>query len=398
MADRPWLTIVGLGEDGPDGLSSASLAALENAEIVMGPARHLSLLPKGDWEPREWPVPFADGIEQLQGLRGRRVVVLASGDPFWFGAGSVITRDLQNSEWQAFPAPSTFSHVAARMGWPIEKVVCIGLHAAPLSRLRPHLATGRRIIVLLRDGQAVAELSKYLLSVGFEESRIAICEAVAGPRERITHLPAADKVTGQFDHPVCAAIEVAGDGAALPMSSGRADTFFEHDGQLTKRPIRALTLSTLAPQYGEHLWDIGGGSGSIAIEWLLCDPSLRATTIEINSERAKRIKDNSTALGVDRLDVVAAPALDVLDTLQRPDAVFVGGGLSADLVTALTALPAGTRLVMNAVTLEAEALLAEAQAVSGGTLMRIDLSQSKALGSKRGWQASYPIVQWSVTL
>lgn len=364
----------------------------------MGAARHLGLLPGLRARQITWPVPFADGIAQLLGLRGRRVVMLASGDPFWFGAGASVTRHLAPGEWRALPGISTFSLAANVMGWALESTRCFGLHAAPLARLRPALAAGRRLIVLLRDGAAVAGLARYLTAQGWGDTRISVLESLGGPGARRTDLRAADGVAGNHAHPVCAALEVAGSGAAVPLASGRPDALFESDGTMTKRPVRALTLSALAPRPFEHLWDIGGGSGSIAIEWLLSDPSLRATTIERNPARAARIAANAAALGVDRLQVITGSAPLALADLPPPDCVFVGGGMSADLLNWLEAnLPSGTRLVVNAVTLESEALLMQAQARLGGDLLRIALSLAAPLGPGRGWKASYPIVQWSVT-
>ena len=204
--------------------------------------------------------------------------------------------------------------------------------------------------------------------------------------------------TGVFEHPVCAALEIVGQGAALPLASGRADAFFANDGQITKRPIRALTLSALAPRRGEHLWDIGGGSGSISIEWLLTHSSLRATCIELNADRAARIKTNALELGVDRLNVIQGAAPEALADLSPPDAVFIGGGLSEDLLARLKKLEPGTRLVANAVTLESEELLMKAQQEIGGALMRIAVSSAEPIGSKHGWRSSMPILQWCATL
>jgi len=385
-------------EDGPEGLPAASRAALEVAEIVIGAARHLDLLPGLTCETRTWPVPFADGIAQLLALRGRRVVVLASGDPFRFGAGSVLARHLESHEWRALPAPSTFALAAAHLGWPLEHVDCLGLHAAPLTRMRPYLAPGARAIVLLRDGAAVAELAEWLDDLGFGDSTLCVMEALGGPRQRIRETTVAALDFDDIAHPVCVALEVTGNGAVLPLASGRPDGFFAHDGQITKRPMRALTLSALAPRPGEHLWDIGSGSGSIAIEWLLSHPSLSASAIEANPTRAARLSANAAALGADRLQVVTARAPEGLDGLPAPDAVFVGGGLSAALLERLAALPAGTRIVANAVTLESEALLSAWQARLGGDLLRIELSRAAPLGTRRGWKAAYPVVQWSVTL
>lgn len=397
MAEAPWLTIIGLGEDGPEGLSAASRAALCAAEVVLGPPRHLSLLPDLASERIAWPVPFAGGLPILRALRGRRVVVLASGDPFWFGAGSVIARDLAPGEWTAIPVPSSFSLAASRLGWPIESTLCLGLHAAPLTRLRPHLAPGHRMILLMRDGAAVAEAARYLTALGFGESRLWVLEALGGPRERVTSARA-DDLRGEIAHPVALAVDVAGPGRVIPRCSGIEDDFFATDGQITRRPMRALALSALAPRSGETLWDIGGGSGSIGIEWCLADRANRATSIEPRPDRAARIRANADRLGVD-LGVVEGRAPEALDALPPPQAVFIGGGLSEALLADLCdRLAPGTRLVAHAVTLESEALLAAGSARLGGELLRVSLSAATPLGGRRGWTAAYPVVQWRVVL
>ena len=376
-------------------MTPASLKALQSAEFVMGATRHLSLLPKVDAELITWPVPFADGIAQLLELRGKRVVALASGDPFWFGAGSVFARHLQPDEWTSIAGPATFSLAAAQMGWPLENTLCLGLHAAPLSRLRAHLSTGQKCIVLLRDGAALQELSTYISDNGFGDSDLTVLEALGGPRQRVT---AFDQLAEAVQHPVCVAIDIKGSGPAISKASGKDDALFANDGQITKRPIRALTLSALAPKFGEHLWDLGTGSGSIAIEWLLSHPSVTATAVEANSERAARAAHNAMTLGVERLDVITAKSIDVLDDLPAPDVVFVGGGLTQELLDALwNIMPVGCRFVTNAVTLESEVIVAQAHAAKGGELMRIEIANSKPLGTKRGWSSAYPIVQWSVT-
>lgn len=365
----------------------------------MGPARHLALLPPSAAERIEWPVPFADGLPILTALRGRRVVALASGDPFWFGAGSVIARTLGQGEWRALPGPSTFSLAAARLGWPLEGTLCLGLHAAPLSRLRPHLAPGVRAILLLRDGAAVAALAGYLADKGFGASRLTVLESLGGPAERITDARADGLPQQAFAHPVAVAVAVRGDGPIIPCASGIDDGLFDSDGQITKRPVRALALSALAPRPGEMLWDIGGGSGSIAIEWLLAHPGTQATSIEAREDRAARIRANADRLGVDRLHIVQGTAPAALDGLAAPHAVFVGGGLSETLLADLTArLSPGTRLVAHAVTLESEALLSDWSQRLGGELLRIALSEAAPLGSRRGWRSAFPVVQWQVTL
>jgi precorrin-6Y C5,15-methyltransferase (decarboxylating) len=398
MAD-PWLTIVGVGEDGPAGLSPASRAALDSAELVIGAPRHLALLPGLACETRAWPVPFADGIAPLLVERGRRVAMLASGDPFWFGAGASVTRHLDAGEWIALPSPSTFALAAARLGWRLEETACLGLHAAPFARLRPLLAPGARAIVLVRDGAAAIALARYLDDQGFGASALTVLEALGGPHERVRHVTAAGLAFADIAHPVALAIEVAGEGETLPCASGRADRWFEHDGQITKRPVRALALSALAPRAGETLWDIGAGSGSIAIEWLLSHPATRAVAFERDPVRAGRIVANAAALGVDRLEIVTGAAPAILADRPPPDVVFIGGGLSPALLAWLAwRLPPGTRLVAHAVTLESEALLAHWHGEKGGSLLRIELAEAAPLGARRSWRASYPVVQWSVAL
>ncbi len=390
---------MGLGEDGAEGLSPASRKALEAAEAIFGAPRHLDLLPDIAGRRVAWPAPFAEGIPRLLEWRGRPVAVLASGDPFWHGAGSVLARHLEAAEWTALPAPSTLSLAAARLGWPLETTACLGLHAAPLARLRPHLSPGAKLLVLLRDGAAVGQLAAWLTEVGFGPTLMTVMEALGGPRERLRRTTAEAMDLTDIAHPVCVALDAAGAGPAVPGASGRPDALFEHDGQITKRPLRALSLSALAPAAGEYLWDIGAGAGSIGIEWLLSHPANGATAIESQPDRAARIRANAYRLGVDRLNLIVGEAPSALENLPDPDAVFIGGGLSEALLSDLfRRLPEGTRLVANAVTLESEALLMAWQACKGGGLLRVCLSEAAPLGARRGWRAAYPLVQWSVTL
>ncbi|ODC04600.1 precorrin-6Y methyltransferase [Terasakiispira papahanaumokuakeensis] len=398
MADTqatPWLTLIGWGESGIGALSAASRAALDEAEVVFGAARHLRLLPDLKGEVRCWPVPFADGIPQLLAERGRRVVMLVSGDPFCFGAGTTITRYLAREEWHAFPAPSTFGLAAARLGWALEKTVCLGLHAAPLQRARPHMQPGQRLLILVRDGQSVGMLAQLISRWGFGRSQLHLLEALDGARERWRQGMAEYTVPPDIQAPVIVGVEVDGDGPAIPMSSGWPDHFFEHDGQLTKQPIRALTLSALAPQAGQCLWDIGAGSGAIAIEWLARHHLTQAVAFEQSSERAARARRNALALGQDRLHVVEGRAPLTLDDQPLPDTVFIGGGVSEALLNWLwTHLAEGTRVVANAVSLESEALLSHWQRHNGGELLRFDWAKAETMGPRRGWKARYPIVQW----
>jgi precorrin-6Y C5,15-methyltransferase (decarboxylating) len=388
MAD-PWLTIIGLGEDGPASLSPASREVLAASHAIFGGPRHLALVDAGD-RGRPWPIPF-DAAPVLA-HRGKPTVVLASGDPFWFGAGGSLMAHLAPGEWVSHPTHSTFQLAANRLGWRLEETHCLGLHAAPFARLRPVLGKGVRVICTLRDGAAVAELAAWLAANGHPNARLTVLERLGGPYERITHgLP-----SNPIAPPVSAAIEATDPG--LPRASGLPDEYFQHDGQITKRPVRALTLSALAPRPGETLWDIGAGSGSIGIEWLL-SAGARVEALEADPSRATRARGNVEAFGLShRHRLTEARAPEGLQSLPTPDAVFIGGGASDSLLTALWDLiPTGTRLVMNAVTLETEALVLDWSARHGGHLLRIELSEPTAIGRKRGWKAALPILQWNVT-
>jgi precorrin-6Y C5,15-methyltransferase (decarboxylating) len=389
---EPWLTIIGIGEDGLAGLSEASRNALQRAETVFGGERHLKLA-HVDGRGKAWPVPFDASC--VLSRRGRPTAVLASGDPFWHGAGGSLAGQLSPDEWVAHPSPSTFSLAASRLGWPLESTICVGLHAAPFERLVPVLSRGAHVICLVRDAKAAGDLANWLTARGFGASRLWTLSALGGPREAVTENKAENYAAGSAVSPLALAIEADG-AAGLPRASGLADDLFRHDGQITKRPIRALALSALAPRPGERLWDIGAGSGSISVEWALAGGS--AIAIEAREDRAANIRANAEAFGLThRIAVVAGSVPQAFSHLDKPDAVFIGGGLDTAMFDAIWALvPDGTRIVAHSVTLETEALLSEAQQRHGGDLMRIDISRAVPLGRLRSWEASRPVVQWSV--
>ncbi len=397
----PWLSIVGIGEGGFDGLSTAARDLLGRAELVVGGKRHLALVALQGKPTLEWEIPFSASVPKLLAHRGRRVVVLCSGDPFWYGAGSVLAEAIPAEETVAIPAPSTFAWAAARLRWRLEETMMLGLHARPIELLRPHLRNRARLIVLLRDGAATAQVAAYLNGLGFGPSRLTVLEALGGPRERVRMTTAAGFALDDVTAPVALAIEAVAEPGEmiLPRVAGLPDDLFAHDGQLTKREIRAVTLSTLAPRGGELLWDIGAGAGSIGIEWLLAHPANRAIGIEARQDRLDRAKANALSLGVPHLDLRLGTAPEALKDLPTPDVVFVGGGASREgvLDAAWQALTPGGRLVVNSVTLETEAILIARQAHHGGTLLRLSVERASAVGDRTGWRAAMPVVQWSVT-
>ncbi|UWU95994.1 precorrin-6y C5,15-methyltransferase (decarboxylating) subunit CbiE [Bradyrhizobium sp. CB1015] len=391
MAD-PWLTIIGIGEDGLAGLSEASRKALAEAETVFGGERHLALAEVGS-RGRPWPVPFDANV--VLSCRGRPTVVLASGDPFWHGAGASLAEKLDGDEWIAHPVPSTFSLAAARLGWRLEATTCIGLHAAPFERLVPHLVRDAHIICLMRDAAAVGDLAKWLTERGWGASLMWTLEALGGPRE-YTDQHRVDLFAEEVAADLVAVAVWARGTQGIPRRSGLPDDLFVHDGQITKRPVRALALSALAPRPGERLWDIGAGSGSISVEWALCGGT--AIAVEAREDRVANIQKNAAAFGLaHRITVVTGISPGALATLDAPDAVFIGGGLDNATFDAIwSRLAPGTRLVAHSVTLETEALLGELHQRHGGELMRVEISHAAPLGRYRSWEAARPVVQWSV--
>lgn len=390
----PWLSIIGLNEDSLDGLSPASRAALDAADIVFGGPRHLDLAQVGA-RGRVWPVPFSTA--PVLALRGQRVAVLASGDPFWHGAGGSLVRDIKRDEWRAFPAPSTFTLAASALGWRMEEITCHGLHAAPIARLRGVLSPFGRMICLMRDADAPAELAAWLNTQGAGKATLTVMERLGGPHERLRDVTADAFDLKDIVAPVAVAVSLPAN-VGLSRASGLPDDSFAHDGQITKQPVRALTLSALEPRKDALLWDIGAGSGSISVEWCLAGG--RAIAFEQHAARISNITRNIDDFGLShRMKAVEGHAADSVAKEPLPDVVFIGGGARKPLLETLYALlPVGTRLVVNGVTLETEALLAEAHADKGGTLMRFDIAQATPLGPMRGWSAARPIVQWSVTL
>jgi len=396
----PWLTIIGIGEDGLDGLAPAARAALGAAETVFGGTRHLTLAgPAIAGRGQAWLTPFSASIDAVLSMRGRPVCVLASGDPFLFGVGATLARKLDPGEMRVLPHPSAFSLAAARLGWPLHDIVTLSLHGRPLDLIRPHLHPGARILALTSDETGPAALAGLLVQAGFGRSIVTVLEALGGPRERLRSRMAEAFGLDDIDPlNVCAITVVPLPGARiLPLTPGLDDALFAHDGQITKRDIRALTLAALAPRRHETLWDIGAGSGSVGIEWMLADPSLKTIAIEADAERAARIAGNAAAFGVPDLRVVMGRAPAALQGLDPPHAIFIGGGGSDPGVmeSAIAALRPDGRLVANAVTLEMEALLLALHAEKGGRLTRIALSHADSLGSMTGWRPARPITQWT---
>ncbi len=397
----PWLAIIGIGEEGFSALSPAARRLVEEAELVIGGARHLAMVPGGDAERHEWESPLRLTIERIGGWRGRRVAVLASGDPMCYGVGVTLARRFPSDELTILPQPGAFSLAAARLAWPLAECATLTLHGRPLERLSRHLAPGQRVLALSEDGATPAAIARLLRAQGWGASEVTVLEHLGGMRERIFTERAerfGDRVAADLNT-VAILCGAAAGAHPLSRSPGLPDDAFRSDGQLTKREVRAATLAALAPLPGERLWDVGAGCGSIAIEWLRSGRGTKAFAIEKDASRAALIRDNAARLGVPELQLVEGEAPVALEGLPDPDAVFLGGAVSrADLLEQLwTRLRPGGRLVANAVTVAGEARLAEFAKVAGGGLTRIAVSRAEPIGDQLAWRALRPVTQLAAT-
>lgn len=399
--ETPWLSLIGIGEDGLDGLCPAARTLLAQARLVIGGARHLKLAGKLDAETMIWPSPLTDALPSILARRGEPVAILASGDPFFYGVGGWLGAHIPREEMRSLPAPSAFSLAAARLHWSLQDCQLVSLHGRDFERIIPALQPAAKILCLSWDETTPPRLAQLLRERGLGQSNMIVMEAMGGPRERLRASMAQAFDIADIDPLNLVALEISGEANAriLPLGGGRADSWFENDGQLTKREVRAITLAALAPRRGELLWDIGAGSGSIAIEWLLLDPTNRAIAIEARADRAERIARNAKNLGAPRLEIVTRAAPAAFANLPQPQAIFIGGGASDEtlLDTAFDALPSGGRLVVNAVTLETEANLIARFKAHGGDLSKIDIARADSLGNFHGWRPALPITQWAVT-
>ena len=398
---KPWLAIVGIGEDGLAGLNAAARTLVDTAEILVGGERHLAMVPSGGGERLTWQRPFSDTIGAIAARRGRRVVVLASGDPSWYGVGAVLARHFPIGEMTILPHPGAFSLAAARLGWAIADCAVLSLHGRPVDTLRLHLAPHRRLLLLSEDGTTPRAVAHLLTELGWGPTRLTVFEHLGGPREAAVCEEAQHWGERQSADLNTIAVECRAGPEARPLSrfAGLPDDAFEHDGQLTKREVRAMTLAVLAPLPGERLWDVGAGCGSIAIEWLRAIEGGDAVAIERDPDRAAMIARNAAALGVPGLNIVTGTAPQVLAGLDAPDAVFIGGGISDPelLPTAWDALRPGGRLVANIASLAGERMLLDWQARYGGVLTRIAVSHVAPLGMQEAWRPLLPVTQLAAT-
>ena len=393
-----WLHIVGIGEDGLDGLVPAARAVVQSAEVIIGGDRHHQLAGFVSAERLKWPSPFDALIAQLQALRGKRVVVLATGDPLWFSVGARIGRSIDPSEITYYPQISAFQLAAARMGWSMADVEMLTVHGRPVEQMIAFIQPDQRLLILTTGDQTPMQIAKFLADRGFGASKMTVLAAMGGEHElRFAGIAA----TWGHEVPAFNTLAVdciaAPDAALLPRVPGLPDELFEHDGTMTKRETRAVTIAKLMPMRGALLWDIGTGCGSVAVEWMRAARYAQAIGIEPRADRRAMAAQNALALGTPKLELVAGAAPEMLEGLVSPDAIFVGGGLTDGVFDAAWAAlkPLG-RFVSNAVTLESEAILMELHKKYGGELVRLAVTRAEPVGPYCGWRPFMPVTQWSL--
>lgn len=398
----PWLTIIGIGEDGMAGLSAASRRLIGEAEIIVGGDRHHDLAPDLKAERISWPSPFDDLIDLLKSHRGRPIVVLATGDPLWYSVGARILRALPAGEVAFHPQISAFQWAACRMGWSMADVETLTAHGRAAEQVIPYFWPRARLLILTAGSHTPGEVARLLDARGYGASAMTVLANLGGPEERriqstASDWAAADPAEGIPSFHTLAVACAGTPEPPLPRLPGLPDEAFAHDGVMTKREVRALTLARLMPARGELLWDIGTGCGSVAVEWMRAGRDALAIGIDPNPERLALARRNATTLGTPKLELIAGAAPGALADLPRPDAVFIGGGLTRETAAAaLAALPPGGRLVANAVTLDSEALLIALQAETGGDLTRLSVERAAPVGTLTGWRPAMPVVQWSL--
>ena len=396
-----WLNIIGLGEDGLDALPQRLRALVDQAELIVGGARHLAMAADAKAEKQSWASPLSRTIDEIWARRGRPVVVLATGDPMHFGIGVALARRVPAAELAVHPHISAFSLAAARMHWPLAEVDCLTIHGRPLELLIGAAAPDRKLFLLAHDGGSPAEITRLLTELGYGESEVTVLEHMGGSRERVYAGRAAGwNFPRAADLNTIAVLCRAGqDARLLSLAPGLPDEAFAHDGQLTKREIRAATLAALRPLPGQMLWDVGAGCGSVAIEWLRTHRSLAAIAIEADPARQELIARNAAALGTPFLKLIKGTAPQSYDGLPEPDAVFIGGGLSEDGVIeqAWARLKPGGRMVANAVTAEGETRLLAWRERHGGGMTRLSVARLSPVGDLHGWRPLMPVTQWAGT-
>lgn len=393
-----WLTIIGVGEDGYEGLSAHARVVLQKADVIVGSERLLGFLPTHHAERLEWPQPFSAVVEQIKPLAGRNTVILATGDPMNYGVARKLLEFIPFEDMEIIPNLSAFSLAAARVGWSLPDCDTLTLHGRDAANIEAFIQPQAKLIVLTADASTIAEVARRLLARGFDKSLITVLENMGGLRERKTSFSADALPQDKFSDLNTLAIHCIASPNARVWSrlAGLPDEAFVHDGQLTKREVRAATLAALSPAPDQLLWDVGAGCGSIAIEWMRSTRGCEAMAFEHNEDRLKMIATNADRLGTPRLKIIPGKAPETLTGMRAPDAVFIGGGVGVAQVfeTAWQHLKPGGRMVANVVTIEGEMHLYDLQEKHGGELVRLEISHLTNVGPYRALKSRMAVTQW----
>lgn len=393
-----WLHIIGIGEDGLDGLTASARTAIASADYIVGGKRHHILIGESNAERINWPSPFNALLSDLQALRGKNVIVLATGDPLWFSVGNRIAATFDQNELTFYPHISAFQLAAANLGWALQDTECLSAHGRPIERVKPHVQDGQKLLLLTSNGKAVADIAVMLTNMGFGPSKLTTIANMGGTDQVRFDGTAQDWVHEVPDlNTLAVECITLPNTQVLPKNYGLPDDAFQHDGTMTKQDVRAVTLAKLAPMPGALLWDVGCGCGSVAVEWMRSARNARAIGIEARADRREMATKNALNLGGFDLQLVASSAPEALDGLENPHAIFIGGGLSAEVFDlCYAALKPMGRLVCNAVTLGSEQVLLEKYGQHGGNLTKLQFSNAAPLGDKIGWKPAMPVTQYSL--
>ncbi len=397
---KQWLTIIGMGEGGLNGLSAVAKLSLESADFIVGSERLLAMLPDLKAQRHLWPQPFSAFYNEIQNFKSRPTVLLATGDPMNFGVARKIFELIPRDEIVVVPHLSAFTLAAAHMGWSIPDCDCFTIHGRPVANVEAFIQPDAKLLILTQDQSSINEVCRRLIARGFAHSSVTVLENLGAKQERVTHFTANDIPNIDWSPLNTLAISCVASPTAKIYSrvAGLADDAFQHDGQLTKREVRAITLAALAPAPDQLLWDVGAGCGSVAIEWMRSTRGCEAIAIEHNPERCAMIAQNADQLGTPRLQCLQGEAPEALTGLKSPHAIFIGGGIGQAGVfeTCWQALRQGGRLVANVVTIEGEMHLFDLQEIHGGELLRIDVSRLASVGKFRALKPKMPVTQWHV--
>jgi precorrin-6B C5,15-methyltransferase / cobalt-precorrin-6B C5,C15-methyltransferase len=391
-----WLTIIGVGEDGWEGLSNRARLAIKATDVIIGSDRLFKLLPNIKAERHEWPQPFSAVIDQIIPFTGRNTVILATGDPMNYGVARKLMEFVPFEDMTVIPHISAFSLAAARMGWSLPDCDTLSLHGRAAANLEAFIQPGAKLIILTADATTIPEIARRLDQRGFGQSHITVLENLGGEKEQVSHYaPSTDYSALNTVAVHCIASPHAKIHSRI---AGLPDEAFVHDGQLTKREVRAATLAALAPAPDQLLWDIGAGCGSIAIEWMRSTRGCEAIAVEHNEDRLRMIATNADQLGTPRLKVIEGNAPEALKELTAPDAVFIGGGVGNAGVFELAweKMKSGGRMVCNVVTIEGEMHLYDLQEKHGGDLVKIEISNLTKVGPYRAMKPRMSVTQWRV--